>query len=185
MYQPSTTTVQITREGFLRTPGRTIVKGEYTQTDSPTNSTSRTRWNYLAEWDLQTDFNDFWQSLPDEEKHEYITNTAFLDQYRQFVTSTMADPTNEDMLSEHLDTKYNQPHNWATVPAPVIRYPHARIIRCDEFYQTIGRPDYLFVEQQNANLRALYAVMELKTFWKVTPEVIIEIMNGNSHYFKY
>lgn len=185
MYQPGTTfqVVPITREQYLRTPGETIRKGTYTQTDSPTNSPKQARWINLSEWNLQNDFLTFWNSLPNEEKQEQITNTLIVEAHRTDAHD-LEDPTNEDMLSQHLDWRYKQPHNKAAKPSPTILYPHSRIIRRDGFYATIGNPDYLFVESPNSTYRALYAVMELKTFWKVTPQSIMEVMNGTSHLFQ-
>jgi hypothetical protein len=181
MYQPGINIqpLPVTREQFLRIPGETIRQGTYTQTDSPTKSSKRVRWVTLAEWNMQNDFLTFWNSLPNEEKYEEITNNLFLEQYRQFQRRTLADPTSEDMLSQHLDSKYSQLHNLATQPTPAISLPHSRIIRRDGFYQPIGNPDYIFVEQAGFP-RTLYAVLELKTFWKVTPQKIIEVMNGTS-----
>ena len=181
MYHQPAPTVPITREGFLLTAGRPVVQGQYTQTDSPITSSSRVRWVQLSEWaTFDHNLAVFWQSLPTTEKQEYITDTAFLNQYRQFVTSTLPNPTNEDMLSQHLDAEYSQPHNWAARHSATMLNTHSRIIRRDDFYQPIGRPDYLFVEQENSPSRGLYAVMELKTFWKVTSVKIAEVLNGDS-----
>ena len=187
MYQQAAP-IPITREGFLLTPGRPVVQGPYTQTDSPTLSSSRVRWARLFEWtNFQNSFAEFWQSLPAEEREEYVTDTGFLASYGQFIRSTLSNPTNEDMLSQHLDAKYSHPHNCAAIPTTIMLHSHARIIRRDEFYQPVGKPDYLFVEQENNPIRALYAIMELKTFWKVTPEKIAEVLNGKatSSYFHY
>jgi hypothetical protein len=105
-----------------------------------------------------------------------------MEQYRQF-HDTLAAPTNEDILSQHMDVKYTHPHNLAAKPTPAVPQTHSRIIRRDAFYSTIGNPDYLFVEPQNAGFRALYAVMELKTFWKVTPQGLMEVLNGTCIHF--
>jgi hypothetical protein len=181
MYQPAMNIQPqpVTREQFLRIPGQTIRQGTYTQTDSPTKSSKRVRWVTLTQWNMQNDFLTFWNSLPDGEKHEYITNTFALE-YQSQLHQIMADPTSEDMLSQHLDSKYSQLHNLAAQPTPAISLPHSRIIRRDGFYQTIGNPDYIFVEQAGSIPRTLYAVLELKTFWKVTPQKIMEVMNGIS-----
>ena len=179
MYQQPT---QITREGLLLTPGRTVVQGQYIQADSPTLSSSRVRWVQLFEWiNFRNDFTQFWRSLPEEEKNEYITDTAFLDQYRQLIRMSLVNPTNEDMLSQHLDMKYSNPHNLTAHPRPTMSHNHAKIIRRDSFYQTFGWPDYLFVEQDGFP-RRLYLVMELKTFWKVTQEAIAEVLNGDASF---
>jgi hypothetical protein len=179
---PSPTTIQtipITREQYLQAPGETIRQGTYTQTDSPTKSSRRVRWVQLSEWNMQNDFLIFWSSLPNAEKQECITHSVAVQEYRAYI-NMLPDPTNEDMLSAHLDWRYVQPHNKATLP-PLVQ-THSRIIRRDGFYATIGNPDYLFVEQPNT-FGALYAVMELKTFWKVTPQRIMEVLNGTSRYF--
>jgi hypothetical protein len=183
MYQSPITiqTIPITREQYLRTPGETIRQGTYTQTDSPTKSSRRVRWVQLSEWHIQNDFLNFWNSLPNAEKQECITHSIAVEGYRAYI-NMLPDPTNEDMLSQHLDMKYNQPHNLAAPPMTTL-HPHSRIIRRDGFYPTIGNPDYLFVEPQNAGFRALYAVMELKTFWKVTPQGLLEVLNGTSPSF--
>jgi hypothetical protein len=178
---PIQTIIPITREQYLRTPGETIQQGTYTQTDSPTKSSRRVRWAQLSEWNMQNDFLTFWNSLPNEEKLEVITNNSIVDQQHQS-NQLLGNPTNEDMLSLHLDVKYNQPHNWAVPRIMPTLFSHSRIIRRDAYYATIGSPDYMFVEQVN-NFRALYAVMELKTFWKVTPQGLMDVLNGTSIHF--
>jgi hypothetical protein len=40
-------------------------------------------------------------------------------------------------------------------------------------YQPIGDPDYIFVFN-----RALIGIIEVKTFWKVTKESIVEVIEG-------
>src|SRR5438552_10052162 len=75
------------------------------------------------------------------------------------------------MLSLHLDNRYTQPHNWTKTPH------HSEIIRRDDGYGVVGKPDYLFVAHSTA-FRALHAVMELKTFWKVSADNIVEVLDG-------
>jgi hypothetical protein len=163
----------VTREAFLKTPGKTVERGDYLQTDSPTLSSSRTRWSQLSEWTtFSTDFRTFWDSLPSHEKNENLFTVENLRFYNDTVLANLPRPTNEDMLSQHLDSRYAQPHNWTKTQS------HAEIIRRDDGYALIGKPDYLFVAH-NATFRALYAVMEPKTFWKVSTHNLMEVLCGN------
>src|SRR5216117_3373807 len=150
----------VSRAEFLRTPGRTVTQGNYVQTDSPTLSSRRARWTQLSEWTtFPTDFQTFWDSIMTEEKDEVLFTVEGLRFYRNTVLSNLHPPTNEDMLSEHLDARYRHPHNWIKTPY------HSEIIRRDDGYGLIGKPDYLFVAHASP-FHALHAVMELKTFWK-------------------
>ena len=160
----------VSRGAFLRTPGKTIDRGDYLQTDSPTLSSSRARWSRLFEWTtFSTDFRTFWDQLPTEEKNENLFTVENLRFYNDTVLANLPRPTNEDMLSQYLDARYTQPHNWTKNPN------HAEIIRRDDGYALVGKPDYLFVAH-HATFRAL---MELKTFWKVSADNIIEVLCGN------
>ena len=163
----------VSREEFLRTPGKTVERGDYLQTDSPTLSSTRTRWTQLLEWTtFSTDFQTFWNLLPTHEKNETLFTAENLRFYNDTVLANLPRPTNEDMLSQHLDARYTQPHNWTKTQN------HAEIIRRDDGYALVGKPDYLFVAHNTA-FRALYAVMELKTFWKVSADNIMEVLCGN------
>jgi hypothetical protein len=75
--------------------------------------------------------------------------------------------------------KYTHPHTWTTEPP--LTYNYAKIIRRDDGYQTIGKPDYLLIDRNSA-VHALYAVMELKPFWKVSSDNITEVLYGNGPY---
>ena len=148
----------VSRAAFLRTPGRTVTQGDYQQTDSPTLSSRRARWTQLSEWTtFPTDFQTFWDSILTEEKDEVLFTVEGLRFYHDTVLLNLPRPTNEDMLSLHLDNRYTQPHNWTKTPY------HSEIIRRDDGYGVVGKPDYLFVAHSTA-FRALHAVMELKTF---------------------
>jgi hypothetical protein len=118
------------------------------------------------------DFATFWDSIPTEERDELLFTMEGLRFYRDTVLSNLPRPTNEDMLSQHLDSRYTQPHNWTKTQN------HSEIIRRDDGYGLVGKPDYLFVAHGTA-FRALHAIMELKTFWKVTADSIIEVLDGN------
>jgi hypothetical protein len=80
------------------------------------------------------------------------------------------------MLSGHLDARYKNPHNW------LITRSHSMIIRRDDDYGLVGKPDYLFIAQ-NAPVPILHAVMELKPFWKVTDNSIVELLDGLNPHF--
>lgn len=180
MYQQSPPHLLVSRASLLSTPGRIVIRGDYIQTDSPTLSSRRVRWVQLAEWaTFSADFRTFWDSLPAEEKNQTVTNKDFLTQYKNLVINNLQPPTNEDMLSAHLDAKYTQLHTWTTEPP--LTYNYAKIIRRDDGYQTIGKPDYLLIDRNSA-VHALYAVMELKTFWKVSSDNIMEVLYGNGPY---
>jgi hypothetical protein len=163
----------VSRGAFLKTPGKTIDRGNYLQTDSPTLSSRRARWTQLSEWaTFSTDFRTFWESLPTDEKDQPLFTVDNLRFYNDTVLANLPRPTNEDMLSQHLDARYTQPHNWTKTQS------HAEIIRRDDGYALVGKPDYLFIAH-NATLPTLYAVMELKIFWKVSAENIAEVLYGN------
>jgi hypothetical protein len=168
--------MNVSRAAFLQTPSRTVIRGHYIQADSLTLSSLRTRWLELAEWTtFPDDYKLFWQSVSQQEKDELLFNVGNLIFYRDTVLASLEPPTNEDMLSAHLDARYANPHNW------VITQSHSKIIRRDDGYGLVGKPDYLFIAN-NASVPTLHAVMELKTFWKVTNDSIIELLDGpNPH----
>jgi hypothetical protein len=164
--------MNVSRAAFLRTPGKTVIRGFYVQTDSPTLSSVRTRWLELAEWTtFPNDCELFWQSVSQEEKDELLFTIDYLRLYNDVNLAALQPPTNEDMLSAHLDARYSNPHNWVITPS------HSKIIRRDDGYGLVGKPDYLFIAQ-NAHVPTLHAVMELKTFWKVTDNSITELLDG-------
>ena len=162
----------MTREGVLRTPGFGVTRGDYVQTDSPTLSSHRAHWSELNEWvSFSTDFQTFWNSIDPTEKNEVTHNVEFLHLYYVTHVRNLPQPTNEDMLSSHLDKQYVDVHNSVITPS------HSKIIRRDGSYPTFGYPDYLFVAHIGG--RALHAIMELKTFWKVTVNDMTQVLDGN------
>jgi hypothetical protein len=171
--------MNVSRAAFLQTPGKTVTRGDYLQTDSPTLSSLRTRWLELAEWTtFPDDYELFWQSVSQQEKDELLFTVEGLRFYRDTVLATLdlQPPTNEDMLSAHLDARYVNPHNW------VVTGSHSMIIRRDDGYGLVGKPDYLFVAH-NAPVPTLHAVMELKPFWKVPDNSIVELLDGLNPHF--
>jgi hypothetical protein len=167
----------VSRAAFLRTPGKTVVRGDYLQTDSPTLSSKRTRWLNLDEWTtFATDFQAFWNSVAPEEKNQLLFNIDALVFYDGTVLTNLHRPTNEDMLSAHLDRRYLDPHNWT------ITRSHSKIIRRDDGYGLVGRPDYLFIAD-NSPTPTLHGVMELKTFWKASENSITELLDGRDPLF--
>jgi hypothetical protein len=166
----------ISRATFLRRPGELVIQGEYTQTTSPTLSSSRARWNELREWtSFPVDVQTFWDSIPAAEQNQALFTVQNLQFYQNTVLANLPRPTNEDMLSQHLDQRYNGPHNWTKT------LQHSEIIRRDPAYPVFGEPDYLFVAHSVPG-RALHAVMELKTFWKVTHTSLTEMLGGISDF---
>ena len=63
----------VSRAAFLQTPGATVTRRDYIQTDSPTLSSHRTRWLELREWTtFPADFPAFWDSIPEDEKDQLM-----------------------------------------------------------------------------------------------------------------
>ena len=164
--------MDVSRAAFLQTPGATVAQGNYIQTDSPTLSARRARWLDLREWTtFAADFRAFWDSVAQEEKNELMFTVQGLIFYRDTVLTSLHPPTNEDMLSAHVDARYANPHNWT------ITSFHSKIIRRDDGYGLVGKPDYLFIAN-NAPTPTLHGVMELKTFWKVPENSIVQLLDG-------
>lgn len=169
----------VSRAAFLQTPGKAVVRGDYLQTDSPTLSSKRTRWLALGEWTaFAADFRAFWNSVTQEEKDQLLFTVEGLVFYNQTVLTNLHQPTNEDMLSVHLDRRYLDPHNWT------ITRSHSKIIRRDDGYGLVGKPDYLFIAD-NSPTPTLHGVMELKTFWKVSEISITELLDGRDPYLMH
>jgi hypothetical protein len=130
--------MNVTRAAFLQTPGAPVVIGSHTQPDSATPSSSRTRWLELAEWtSFAGDCLAFWDSVPQADKDQLMFTVDNLDFYRNTVVGNLHPPSNEDMLSVHLDARYINPHNWT------ITNSQPKITRRDDGYGVVGRPDYL------------------------------------------
>ena len=77
-------------------------------------------------------------------------------------------------LHHPLQTLYLVPHNFAAQPHQAV-HPHAQINVFSSEYQLAGEADFLFVYNG-----LVCAVMELKTFWKVTAESINDVLLGSS-----
>src|SRR3981189_2314354 len=82
-------------------------------------------------------------------------------------------PSDESTLRPFIDATYFTPHNMATV-ALGAEHPHAQIYEgAPAQFPQAGKCDYLFVQRGK-----ICGVVELKTFWKVTPAQIDEVING-------
>jgi hypothetical protein len=121
-------------------------------------------------------------SLPPEELsrlHEPFTTAKSLDDDERR-SARQANPTNENQLSGFMDARFVLPHNDITFPERTL----SEIVRYGSNHGTLGEPDYLFrpycpPAEPSAETPSLHAVMELKTFWKVTDELINELFDGN------
>jgi len=177
-FSGATSETSTTRSQILGLPGTLLQQGTYIQTDSPSNSSSRGRWNRLQRWD---DFSDlvetFWVNLSDEEKSTVIFAFPFqfVTNYRTTSIGNLPRPTNESMIYSHIDLEYVNTHNDVSTQLPLSCH-HAKIIRADQGYSAMGIPDYMFVDEGSGTL---LGIMEVKTFWKVSFESIEEVITGN------
>jgi hypothetical protein len=80
------------------------------------------------------DFRTFWDSLPTDEKDQPLFTVDNLRFYNDTVLANLPRPTNEDMLSQHLDARYMQSHNWTKTQS------HAEILHRDDGYTLVSKP---------------------------------------------
>jgi len=174
----------LSRVDILRLPVPVLEQGEdpeYSRTPSPgspTLSNHRIRWSDLIEWtNFHQELRTFMSSLPPEELGRLNEPFLYIQtlQHRQQSWAGEVKPTNEGQLSSNLDSRYVTPHNDITGRLPSL----SQIRRYGTGYGTFGRPDYLFTAYDRPPSSCnLHAILELKTFWKVTPELINELFHG-------
>ena len=170
----------ITRGSYLSLPGIPVGQGVPYEATSPTISSSRVHWAELSEWtSFAENVRTYIDSLPAAEKDQPVWEVGVINHH---LALNIWPPTNETQLGAHLDLKYLNLFNEATTPP--LTHTQAEIIHHSNGYRTIGEPDYLLVQrvQPQAELAGLYAVMELKTFWKVPTVQLTEVVSGQPHF---
>ena len=162
-----------TREALLATPGIVLNQGTFSQSGSPTLSTSRVRWQSIQRWvTIQQDFETYWQSLNQEELGAVIEQTNYMANTRLSLLAMLPAPTTELELFHPFQVLYVYPHNFAASSVGAA-HSHVQITVFAPQYALAGEPDYLFVYNG-----IVCGVIEMKTFWKVSRESIEEVLNG-------
>jgi hypothetical protein len=118
--------------------------------------------------------NQYWERISEAEKGTLLVGRGgehWL-QYTEVAWDRLRLPTDEAALRRFLDIAYMDLHN------TILLYPnldnnHATIIPLSGGFHTVGDPDYLFIERDK-----MYAIMEAKTFWKLSPEHITDLLSG-------
>lgn len=117
------------RSQILGLPCTLLQQGTYIQTDSPSNSSSRGRWNRLQRWDGFSDLVEmFWVNLSEEEKNTVIFAFPFqfVTNYRTTSIGNLPRPTNESMIYSHIDLEYVNTHKDVSTQLPLSCH-HAKI----------------------------------------------------------
>ena len=161
-----------TREVLLATRGIVLNQGTYSQSASPTLSTSRVRWQSIVRWTaIQQDFNTHWQSLTQEELGAVVDQRNYMVTLPQ-ILAVLPEPTSKLQLRQPFELQYVYPHNFAAGGSGTV-HSHAQITVFSGEYGLAGEPDYLFVYDGT-----VCGVIEMKTFWKVSAQSIEEVLNG-------
>lgn len=149
-------------------------KYKQSKTGSPTLSTTRVRWQQLTEWtSLNSETLSYLQSLPPEEFFARVVNGDYR-AAADLVLSMKVEPGDESSLRPWVDNIYFFAHNIAAKPVAAA-HPHAKILEAvPAQFPHAGKCDYLFVHEGRP-----CGVVELKTYWKVTPKEIDEVLDGN------
>lgn len=162
----------MSRESVLTTAGTFLTQGSYSQSMSPTLSVTRSRWETLTQWtSLPDDIATFWQSLTQEELTAVVDPNNYMGT-RLGLLAFLPAPTSEGELHSPLNTLFVYPHNFAASPVGAV-HPHAQIVVFSEQYRLTGDPDFLFLYNGSP-----VGIIELKTFWKVTAQLIDEVVFG-------
>jgi len=169
-----------TRADYLNFPGVPVARGDTKQTHSPgTISKYRITWSELSEWtDFAEDLRLFSNSISPEELNRLNApwRDQDLEQFDRDQWDSISLPATENQLNPHMDSRWMNPHNKITMPLQNL----SEIIRFGDGYGTFGDPDYLFKLRGMGGETSLHAVMELKTFWKVLPEMIHALLDGRT-----
>lgn len=142
------------------------------QRTSPTKSTYRVRWREIREWaDFVPEAQEYWGGLDDTEKNQVVrgTHTHYWDSLSHSLTSAMPDVRREGHLLFPFTLQYSVPHNDAIAGA---HDDHARISASIPDV-VIGQPDACFQHDDKIG-----GLIEIKTFWNLTNESIIEVIQG-------
>jgi hypothetical protein len=162
-----------TRQEVLDVEGRLIQQGTYSQSESPTLSTHRARWDTLQHWsNFPQLYDSFWSQVGEPELSTIVDMQRYIDSIPILLNvNVTALPTSERQLYPIFDILYKIPHNLAA--SGNVSHFHSSIQVGAAEYRPIGNPDYIF-----AFNGALVGIIELKTFWKVTKESIDEVIEG-------
>ena len=144
---------------------------------SPTISTTRVRWQRLAEWrTLMTEVMEYIRNLSPEELRARVASADYRSSANEELEET-AEATDESTLRPWIKSIFFFPHNVASRPVAAVN-AHAKIFEASAArYPQAGKCDYLFVHNNT-----ICGVVELKTFWKVTPAQIDEVISGKETY---
>ena len=166
----------ISRSKVLSKMWPLVTQGDYHQQDSTIDSSFRQGWDSIFEWrDFIDEVNTYWESLPQEEKDTLLLGQG----HEQWLINCetiwrfIERPTDELGLCEYLNLGYRDLHN-IVLHYPSIRDKHASIATRRSGLNVVGNPDYVFISE-SVNV---CAVMEAKTFWKLFPRHIRDMLNS-------
>jgi hypothetical protein len=143
------------------------------QRSSPTKSTYRVRWREIQEWaDFVTEAQEYWDGLDEEEKNQVIpeTHIRYWDSLSDSLAALMDTVWREGHLLTPFNFAYSIPHNHAI---PRARDNHARI-KTNIPDDIIGQPDAYFEHEDKVG-----GIIEIKTFWNLTNELIMDVIQGS------
>jgi hypothetical protein len=143
---------------------------------SSTKSTFRVHWRELREWtSFQSDAIDYWNDLDNHDKNAIL---PLIDpNYWAVVRSQIRRRRlrTEPQLTTPFDVLYATPHNEAIFGASD---DHAQL-ELSAPQSSLGQPDASFEIDDN-----LVGVVEIKTFWNITQQLIDEVLEGNYNTFQ-
>ena len=126
-----------TREVLLATPGLVLNQGTFSQSGSPTLSTSRARWRSIQRWTtIQQDFQTYWQSLSQEEFRAVVDERNYM-MTVPILLLMMPAPATELQLRQPFETQYVHPHNIASCGVGAA-HSHAQIAGFSPEYSLAG-----------------------------------------------
>ena len=165
--------MSVTREEFLSHVHRPLVSTA--RPSSPTKSTYRVRWRELSEWDdFVTDAQTYWNNLPATEKSQVLPEMSpdYWDHVAGILRVTAPSISQEPRLANPFTLLYARPHNQAIAQDG---NGHA-LISTALPPETVRQPDGCFVFNDK-----LAGIIELKGFWNLTEEAILEVLQGYIH----
>jgi hypothetical protein len=163
---------EMSRQYVLSHPGIPVQHGSYVQTESPTTSPFRVRWSEIYEWtSLPYDITDYMNNLTAGELATIVDPGRLMVTLANLIISLA---TKEEHLKRPLDRYYWTTHELAAQPDGAT-HVHAKVEVPGGEHALTGDPDYIFLHDDYA-----VGIIELKTFWKVTPQTIDEVLNGSS-----
>jgi hypothetical protein len=115
---------------------------------------------------------EYTQNLLPDELYARVASADYRSSSNEELEET-AEATDEATLRPWIKSIFFFPHNVASRPIAAVN-AHAKIFEASAArYPHAGKCDYLFVHDGR-----ICGVVELKTFWKVTPAHIDEVING-------